>query len=148
MGNTDQRSEIQTFNIAPTYTRVINQYSVFNFGPYIRKDTYNYYGSNNPLADLGPANLQTSSISQARSLTNAGAHTDLSYVRGINNIKLGANYSQTFLRENDALAVVDPTYNAPASTPTATRVPGYAGTPQCTGLNSPNPNYNPVLAPL
>ena len=105
--------KIETFDIAPTYTRVIDQYSVFNFGPYIRKDRYNYYGSNNPLADLGPANLQTSSISQARTLTNAGVHTDFSYVRGINNIKLGAQYSQTFLRENDSLAVVDPNLQLP-----------------------------------
>ena len=28
--------------------------SVFNFGPYVRKDEYNYYPSDNPLADLGP----------------------------------------------------------------------------------------------
>ena len=146
VGNTDQRSKIETFNIAPTYTRVIDQYSVFNFGPYIRKDRYNYYGSNNPLADLGPANLQTSSISQARTLTNAGVHTDFSYVRGINNIKLGANYSQTFLRENDSLAIVDPTYNSPCVDANGNPVPGYAATTAC-GANFANPSYNSVLAP-
>src|SRR5947208_586551 len=50
VGNTDQRSKIQTFNIAPTYSRSIGNNSVFNFGPYFRKDFYNYYPSNNPLA--------------------------------------------------------------------------------------------------
>ena len=52
LGNTDQRSKIETFNIAPTYTRIISNNSVFNFGPYVRRDQYNYYPSNNPLADL------------------------------------------------------------------------------------------------
>ena len=32
VGNTDQRSKIGTFNISPTYTRVISNDSVFNFG--------------------------------------------------------------------------------------------------------------------
>ncbi len=147
VGNADQRSKIETFNIAPTYTRVVTQYSVFNFGPYIRKDTYKYYGSNNPLADLGPANLQTSAINQGRTLTNAGAHMDVSYVRGVNNIKAGANYSQTFLRENDALGVVDPIYNSPCVDFFGNPLPGYAGTAQCVGLNSANPSYNAVLGP-
>ena len=64
MGNADQRSKIGTFNISPTYTRVISNNSVFNLGAFVRKDLYNYYPSGNPLADLGPSNLQTSSISQ------------------------------------------------------------------------------------
>ena len=66
-----------------------------------------------PLADLGPSNLQTSSISQYRTLTNAGLHADYSYVKGVNNLKIGAQYEQTFLREHDSLGVVDPTYNSP-----------------------------------
>ena len=82
VGNTDQRSKIETFNIAPTYTHIISTNSVFNFGAYVRRDAYNYYPSGNPLADLGPSNLQSASISQDRSLTNAGATTDFSYVKG------------------------------------------------------------------
>jgi hypothetical protein len=66
VGNTDQRSKIETFNIAPTYTRVLGANAVFNFGPYVRKDSYNYYPSGNPFADLGP--LQNESISQNRTL--------------------------------------------------------------------------------
>jgi Carboxypeptidase regulatory-like domain len=147
IGNTDQHSKIQTFDISPEYTRVLNQYSVFNFGPYIRKDSYNYYPSGNPLADLGPSNLQTSSISQERTLTNAGVHTDISYVRGINNIKLGGNYSQTFLRENDALGVVDATYNSPCTDASGNSLPGYANQTQCVGNLQPNSAYLSVLAP-
>src|SRR6202167_6326392 len=70
VGNADQRSKIGTFNIAPTYTRVISTNSVLNFGAWIRKDLYNYYPSGNPLADEGPANLHTSSISHDRTLNN------------------------------------------------------------------------------
>ena len=68
--------------------------------------TLYYYPSGNPLADLGPANLQTSSIAQNRTLTNAAVHSDFSYAKGIHNIKAGAQYGQTFLRENDSLGMV------------------------------------------
>ena len=145
VGNADQRSEIQTFNIAPTYTRVLNDFAVFNFGPSVRKDSYNYYPSNNPLADRGPANLQTSSISQARTLTDAGAHADITYSKGIHSAKAGILYSQTFLRENDSLGIVDPTYNAPCVDASGTPIAGY-GTSGCGG-NFTNPSYLPVLAP-
>jgi hypothetical protein len=157
VGNADQRSKIETFDIAPTYTRVIGANSVFNFGPYIRKDSYHYFPSGNPLADLGPPNLQTSSIAQSRSLTDAGVHMDFSYVKGINNIKVGANYSQTFLREHDSLGVVDPTYNAPCVDDLVDNdpQPGFSDPSQCAaaGLASndpavnPNGTYNAVLAP-
>jgi len=157
VGNADQRSKIETFDIAPTYTRIIGANSIFNFGPYIRKDAYNYYPSGNPLADLGPANLQTSSIAQSRSLTDAGFHTDFSYVKGIHNIKLGANYAQTFLRERDSLGVVDATYNSPCVDNLIDNAPqpGFSDPTQCAaaGLASndpavnPNGTYKAVLAP-
>jgi hypothetical protein len=146
VGNADQRSKIGTFDIAPTYTRTIGDYSVFNFGPYVRRDEYNYYPSNNPLADLGPPNLQNQSIAQSRSLTNAGVHTDLSYVRGINNIKVGAIYSQTFLRENDTLGLVSSTFNSPCVDGSGNPLPGFTDPSQCpAGLG--NSNFNPVLLP-
>jgi Carboxypeptidase regulatory-like domain len=156
-GNADQRSKIETFDIAPTYTRTIGANSVFNFGPYIRKDSYHYFPSGNALADLGPANLQTSSIAQSRSLTDAGVHMDLSYVKGIHTIKVGANYAQTFLREHDSLGIVDPTYNSPCVDDLVDNdpQPGFSDPGQCAaaGLASndpavnPNGTYNSVLAP-
>jgi hypothetical protein len=79
VGNTDQHSKIGTFNISPTYTRIIGNNAVFNVGAFVRRDNYNYYPSGNPLADLGPANLQTSSIRQNRTLTNTAIHSDISY---------------------------------------------------------------------
>ena len=54
-------------------------YSVYNLGAYVRRDGYNYYPSHNAFADLGP--IQSESIAQDRSLTDAGLHTDFSYVR-------------------------------------------------------------------
>jgi hypothetical protein len=148
VGDTDQRSKIGTFNIAPTYTRVVSNNAVFNFGAFVRKDLYNYYPSNNPLADLGPPNLQTSSIGQDRTLTNMGAHSDFTYAKGIQNIKAGAVYQQTFLRENDRLGVVDATYNAPCVDGNGNPLAGYSDLSQCPGGGSgANPNYLPVLAP-
>ena len=82
-------------------------------GAYVRKDFYNYFPSGNPLADKGPPNLQNQTIGQYRTLFNTGVRSDYSYVKGINNIKAGAVYEQTFLRENDNLAVVAPTFNSP-----------------------------------
>jgi Carboxypeptidase regulatory-like domain/TonB-dependent Receptor Plug Domain len=107
VGNTDQRSQIGTFNIAPTWTRLIGTTAVFTLGAYVRRDQYNYYPSNNPLADLGPINSET--ISQDRNLTNAGIRSDISYVKGIHNIKAGVTYQHTFLNENDRLGIIDTT---------------------------------------
>ncbi|HKR26216.1 MAG TPA: TonB-dependent receptor, partial [Acidobacteriaceae bacterium] len=107
-GQTDQRTKIGTFDIAPTYTRVLSQKSVWNLTLYTRKDNYHYYPSHDPLADLGP--VQGQSIGQDRSLMNAGVHSDLSYVRGVNNLKFGVEYNQTFLNESEALGIVDPGY--------------------------------------
>jgi hypothetical protein len=107
LGPTDQRSKIGTFNIAPSWTHVLSTNSVFTFGAFVRKDQYNYYPSADPFADLSP-DLQAQTITQDRKLTNAGLRADVSYAKGIHNIKLGASYQQTFLTEHDTLATVDP----------------------------------------
>jgi Carboxypeptidase regulatory-like domain len=108
VGPTDQRSKIQTFNIAPSWTHVVSQSAVFTLGAYVRRDAFNYYPSNNPFADLGPANLQQETISQNRSLANIGVRSDISYLKGIHNVKAGITYQQTFLTENFKLGIVDP----------------------------------------
>jgi hypothetical protein len=107
LGQTDQRSKIGTFNIAPSWTHVLNTSAVLNFGGFVRKDQYNYYPSADPFADFSP-DLQAQTITQDRKLTNAGLRADVSYAKGIHNIKVGATYQQTFLTENDKLATVDP----------------------------------------
>ena len=108
VGPADQRSQIQTFNIAPTWTRVLSPDTVLNFAGSIRHDGFNYYPSGNPLADVGPVNLQQETIAQTRHLTNAATHADITHTQGVNNIKIGLSYQQTFLDELDRLAIVDP----------------------------------------
>ncbi len=109
VGPSDQRSQIQTFNIAPSWTRLISSASVFTLGAFVRRDHFNYYPSGNPFADLGPTNLQRETVGQDRTLTNAGLRSQWSYVKGIHNVKAGAVYQQTFLNEDDQLGIVDPT---------------------------------------
>jgi hypothetical protein len=152
VGSADQRSQIKTFNIAPTWTRVINPNAVFTLGAFVRRDTYNYYPSNNPLADLGPPDLQSESIGQNRTLANTGLRSDLSYAKGIHNIKVGATYEQTFLTENFNLGIVAPTLNSPCLTlatdanPNAP-VAGFTDPANC-GANGLQPNVatNPNAA--
>ena len=60
VGDTDQKSKIETFNIAPTYTRVLSPDSVFTLGTFVRKDAYNYYPSGNAFADFGPISSRVS----------------------------------------------------------------------------------------
>jgi hypothetical protein len=114
VGPADQRSQIKTFNVAPSWTRVLNNAAVFTLGGFVRRDQYNYYASDNPFADFAPS-LQSQTVGQDRTLTNAGVRSNVSYVSGIHNIKAGAVYQQTFLTENDRIGIVDPTFNDPAS---------------------------------
>jgi hypothetical protein len=109
VGPADQRAQIKTFNIAPSWTRLLSNSAVFTLGAFVRRDQFNYYPSANPFADLGPTNLQRETVGQDRTLTNAGLRSDISYVKGIHHLKAGAVYEQTFLDENDTLGIVDPT---------------------------------------
>jgi len=152
VGNADQRSKILTYNIAPTYTRTVSASTVLNFGLYVRRDGYNYYPSKSPLADLGP--IQNESIAQQRSLTNAGLHSDLSYVKGINTAKFGVQYTQTFLRENDQLGIVNSTFNSPCVNSKGASVPGLTAPSQCSSAGyfsnstAVGGTFNPLLQPF
>jgi len=140
VGPTDQRSKIGTYNIAPTFTHLINSSTVLTLGGYVRRDQFNYYGSDNPFADLGPSDLQQEAANQYRTLTNAGAHAELSVVKGIHNIKAGVVYEQTFLTEHDTFGIVDPTLNAVClnADGTPNTNPGITSQTQCTGTLTPN----------
>ena len=146
-GASDQRSKIETVDIAPTWTHTVNASTIFNIGPYFRRDAYHYYPSQNGLNDLGAPNLQQESVGQARSLANAGVHADISYSHGIHNAKAGVFYAQTFLNENNAVALVSSTLNSPCVDATGAPVAGFTSPSQCAGGNSANPAYNSTLAP-
>jgi hypothetical protein len=105
LGPTDQRSQIKTFNIAPSWTRILNNNAVFTLGGFVRRDQYNYYPSQNLFDDLSP--IQQETVAQDRTLMNTGMRSALSYVKGVHNIKVGATYQQTFLNENDNVGIVD-----------------------------------------
>jgi len=143
VGAADQRSQIGTLDLAPTITRVVNNDSVVNFGAWVRRDAYNYYPSNNALADNGP--IQQETLRQYRTLTNAGLRADYSYVHGAHNAKAGVTYQHTFLNENDYLGIVDPTLNSPCIDASGNSVPGYNLTSQCAGAGyEPNVASNPL----
>jgi hypothetical protein len=173
VGSTDQRSKIQTFNVAPSWTRLLSTTSVFTLGAWVRRDGYNYYPSDDAFADLGAPSLQRQTVGQDRTLTNAGARASVSYVKGIHNLKGGINYSQTFLDEHNSIGIVDPIFNAPCLTlATAVApnvpVPGLSDPSQCAAAdlapnvaevtsslfnpNAPNsafyPAFDPALLPF
>jgi hypothetical protein len=146
VGPTDQRSQIRTFNIAPTWTHLVNPNTVFTFGVWTRHDEYNYYPSDNPFSDLIP-DLQRQTIAQYRTLTNAGVRADVSYIKGIHNIKAGLNLEDTILTENDGFGIVDPTLNAVCLNANGTpdTNPAITDSSEC-GALPVNPNFNPLLA--
>jgi hypothetical protein len=165
VGSADQRSRITTFNIAPTWTHLLNPKTVFTFGAFLRQDQYFYYPSDDPFADLTPdpgfeGDGQSATVGQSRRLTNLGVRGSVSYVSGVHNIKIGLQYEQTFLTEKDTFGLVDPTGNAPCLNANLTpdTNPLVTNPVNCTGTLLPNtgegffangdpaPAFNPQLA--
>ena len=107
----DQRNRIVTYNIAPGWTHIINTSSTLTVNPYIRRDDAHYTPSRNPLDD------QTATVSQTRTLTNAGLKTDYSLVKGHHSFKTGVQVQHTFLSEEFSLGITDPNYVADNDTP-------------------------------
>jgi len=148
VGPTDQRSQIRTFNLAPSWTKVISTTMVFTASVFVRHDEYNYYPSGNPFADLGPTSLQRETVSQLRMLTNAGGKASFSYVKGAHNFKAGIQYSRTNLVENDHIGIVDPTFNPVCETASGSIVtnPLVTDPASCGTLGyTPDPSFNPLL---
>jgi carboxypeptidase family protein len=103
----DQRQRVVTYNVAPGYQHTFSSNMVLTIDPFDRMDQVNYYPSANPFNDT-PA-----TISQARTLTNWGVKSDLSYVHGRHNIKVGTQLMQTRLHEQFSLGITDPNFPAP-----------------------------------
>jgi len=128
---------------------MINPATVFTLGGFVRRDEYNYYPSADPFADQTP-DLQFSTVSQYRTLTNAGGRASVSYVKGINNVKAGVTLENTALLENDQFGIVNPTVNA-----VCLNVDGSFDTnplltdpAACGGINNPGGSVNPAFTPL
>src|ERR1700694_4917723 len=104
---TDQRSLIQTYNIAPVWTHLFGSSTLFTLGGFVRHDQYNYFGSNNVFAD------PNATVNQDRQLRNMGLRSDISYVKGAHNIKAGITFEHTLLTEQFNFGLTSPTFNSP-----------------------------------
>ena len=145
VGPTDQRSKIVTFNIAPTWSHTISPNAVLNVTGYVRRDGFNYYPSPDPFADLSP--IQQETVAQQRTLLNAGAIANVTYTKGVHNLKAGIMYEQTFLQENDQLGIVDPTLNSPCVDLNGNPVAGFTSPSQCAAAGYlPNGGFTPLLS--
>ncbi|HEX2663674.1 MAG TPA: TonB-dependent receptor [Candidatus Acidoferrum sp.] len=112
LGAADQRALIQTFNFAPVWTRLISTTTLFTLGAFVRHDQFNYYPSGDVFADgtgLIPSG-STATVNQNRKLTNAGLRTEVSYVKGIHNVKAGVTFQHTFLTEHFNFGITAPNF--------------------------------------
>ena len=107
----DQRAQIQSLNVAPSWTHLFGATTLLTVGAFVRRDAFNYYPSANPLADI------SNTTSQHRILTNAGIRADVSYVKGAHNVKLGGTFQHTLLTEDFTTGLTDPTINDPCLAP-------------------------------
>ena len=104
-----QHQSIQSFNVAPGFTKARGTNVLVAANGYVRRDHLVYTPSSDPLAD-SPA-----TVSQDRTLTNYGGKVDISYINHSNNIKLGASASATTLDEAFTFGVTDNSLNVPGT---------------------------------
>lgn len=105
----DQRQLVRSLNIAPGYVHIFNNSTVLSINPFYRVDNVTYSPSANPFSD------QTTTIGQQRRLSNYGFRADVSYVHGINNIKVGGQATWTGLKEAFQFGITDLNFNDSAS---------------------------------
>jgi hypothetical protein len=134
----DQRALIKTYNIAPVWTRLISSTTLLTVGAFVRHDQFNYYPSGNVFAD-GTGFIpggSSATLNQNRKLTNAGLRSDLSYVKGVHNIKVGGTFQHTFLTEDFNFGITDPNFlpSQVDATGNPCFVNGVALTSPCTDL--------------
>ncbi len=96
--NQDQRQRNMTWSVAPGYTNVINERTVWTTNAFARQDHLNYYPSRNPESDW-PA-----SISQRRTLTNYGLKSEIAHSYSRHDVKAGFQLMQTRLNERFSLS--------------------------------------------
>lgn len=117
----DQRQQAKTLNFALGYQHTFGPTTLLTIDPWVRQDRINYYPSADPFDD-SPA-----TINQDRHLTNWGTRADISYAKGIQNLKVGTELMQTRLIENFGLGITDPLFNpvclTQAGSPVAAAVP-------------------------
>lgn len=140
----DQRAKILSYNASLIWTHLFSSSTLLSVNPYLRQDQFHYYPSSDPFQD------QTATLAQSRRLQNAGLRTDLSYVKGIHNIKGGVEFYHTFLTEGFSTGLTDPTFNPVCLDATGAPITDPAVLdPACTGSGQmPNPDFVSGLLPL
>lgn len=141
--NQDQRAQIRSLNLAPTWTHTFSPSSLFTLGSFIRQDNFHYYPSKNVFDDT-PVTL-----SQSRRLQQIGGHTDLLYSHGVHTFKIGLSGSRTGLSEGFGLGVTDPGFNSPCVDSNGQPVsdPALTDPSQCAGAGyAENDDYLPGLS--
>ncbi|HXR75663.1 MAG TPA: TonB-dependent receptor [Bryobacteraceae bacterium] len=142
--NQDQRQRATTFSVAPGYQHTFSTSSLLTINPFFRQDRIDYWPSRDEFDDT-PA-----TVGQNRHLTNFGVSASLAWVRGIHNVKLGTQITQTQLKENFNFGLTDPLFNAVCvdvqGNPLA--LPSVTNPASCDGLGyMANPNLSPGLIP-
>ena len=143
----DQRAQIKTFNVAPSWSHLFGPSTLLTVGAFVRQDQFGYFPSGNPLAD------ESFTASQQRKLTNTGLRSDWSYVKGVHNIKVGGLFQHTFLTEDFKFGITDPALNAvclnPDGSPDTNPVPSDPANCAALGAGfSANPGFLPDLLPV
>jgi len=127
---------------------VVSNNSVFNLGAFIRKDLYHYYPSGNPLADLGPANLQTSSSSRTARLPMPGSLRLFLCAEGTTTSRPARSTNKRSCAKMTVLAWWMRPITRPASTPAVLRCRVTSSLSPCPGgAVRQNRLFLPVLAP-
>jgi Carboxypeptidase regulatory-like domain len=103
----NQRQTVVSFNIAPQLLHIFNTHTITQTNLWLRQDKIRYLPSFNPFADT-PAYLQ-----QGRRLTNPGLRSELTYNQGRHNAIGGIEFKHTFLSEQFATGLTDPSFNSP-----------------------------------
>ena len=136
----DQKQQIRSLNIAPGYTHLFSQTTLFTFNPFFRLDHVQYFPSRDPLSD-SPATL-----GQDRRLAVMGARADVSYSHGIHNAKAGVQFRHNIITEDFTTGLTDPTFNAVCLDANGKPVtdPGLTDPNQCAAASF---QPNPMLAP-
>lgn len=103
----NQRQTVVSFNVAPQVLHTFNPHAFNQTNLWVRQDKIRYRPSDDIFSDT-PAYLQ-----QARRLTSAGMRDEFTYNRGRHNAIAGVEFKHTFLAEQFATGLTDPTYNSP-----------------------------------
>jgi len=107
----DQRQRQDSVNAAPSMTRTLGDRAVLETNAWLRRDRVEYGGSADVFSD------QPATLSQRRTLTNAGAKAAVTFTAGAHAMKAGVQQTTTWLTEQFQTGLTDPLFNAPCLTP-------------------------------